>query len=53
MQFFQLSTRTEKQFWTTMPVHATPALCLCSRDMFGEQEQLFSSLTSSQETFAF
>lgn len=33
-----------------MPVHVPPVLCLCSRDMFGDHEQLFSSLTSSQRT---
>lgn len=33
-----------------MPLHVPPMLCLCSRDMFGDQEQLFPSLTSSQRT---
>lgn len=32
-----------------MPMHITPAFYLCNRDTFGEQEQLFSFLTSSQE----
>lgn len=31
-----------------MPVNITLALCLCGREMFGEQEQLFS-LSSSQK----